>query len=137
MQEFNLSLPARLEAILYLKGKALSVSELAELAPSRYEMRSLAALSCAAAPANSPASRTPAFSGRCHGWEGGSQQIFRSAISSRCAGGTLLLAARGAQGLHWNFTVWAAPRGAGGSAPVQAQCRRWGSMQVMVRDLAP
>ena len=32
MQEFNLSLPARLEAILYLKGKALSVSELAELA---------------------------------------------------------------------------------------------------------
>ena len=32
MQEFNLSLPARLEAILYLKGKALSISELAELA---------------------------------------------------------------------------------------------------------
>ena len=32
MQEFNLSLPARLEAILYLKGKALSLSELAELA---------------------------------------------------------------------------------------------------------
>ena len=35
MQEFNLSLPARLEAILYLKGKALSTAELAELADAR------------------------------------------------------------------------------------------------------
>ena len=32
--EFSLSLPARLEAILYLKGKAMSASELAELADS-------------------------------------------------------------------------------------------------------
>ena len=65
----------------------------------------------------------------------------RSAISSRCIGGTLLLAACGVQGLHWNLTVWAAPRGLmvrhwfrpSIDSPSWTQ---WGSMSELVRDLA-
>ena len=67
----------------------------------------------------------------------------RSAISSRCIGWTLLLAACGAQGLHCNLTVWVAPRGGlvvlhwlrpSVDGPSWTQ---WGSMPVLVRDLAP
>ena len=66
----------------------------------------------------------------------------RSVISSRCIGGTLLLAACGAQGLHCNLTVWVAPRGGlvvfhwlrpSVDGPSWTQ---WGSMPVLVRDLA-
>ena len=55
----------------------------------------------------------------------------------------LLLAACGAQGSHWNLTVWAAPRGGlvllhwlrpSVDGPSWTQ---WGSMPVLVRDLAP
>ena len=54
--------------------------------------------------------------GWCYGWEGWGHYMFsRSAISSRCTRGMLLLAACGAQGLHWNLTVWVATRVAGGS----------------------
>ena len=64
------------------------------------------------------------------------------AMSWRHVGGTLLFAASGAQGLHWNLTVWVAPRGAGGfhrlrpsvDGPSKTQ---WGSMPVLVRDSAP
>ena len=64
------------------------------------------------------------------------------AISLRRVGGTLLLAACGAQGLRWNLTVWVAP----GGLVVLHRFRpsvdgpswtQWGSMPVLVRDLAP
>ena len=72
----------------------------------------------------------------------GHQNFSRSAMSWRHVGGTLLFAASGAQGLHWNLTVWVAPRGAGGfhrlrpsvDGPSKTQ---WGSMPVLVRDSAP
>ena len=66
----------------------------------------------------------------------------RSAISLSCIGGTLLLAACGAQGLYWNLTVWSHPGGLvvfhwlrpSVDGPSWMQ---WGSMPVLVRDLAP
>ena len=66
----------------------------------------------------------------------------RSAISLSCIGGTLLLAACGAQGLYWNLTVWSHPGGLvvfhwlrpSVDGPSWTQ---WGSMPVLVRDLAP
>ena len=67
----------------------------------------------------------------------------RSAISSRCIGGTLLLAACGAQGLYTGTSQcgshpgglvvfhWFRPSVDGPS------WTQWGSMPVLVRDLAP
>ena len=79
----------------------------------------------------------------CHGWVGwGTKTFSRSAISLSCIGGTLLLAACGAQGLYWNLTVWSHPGGLvvfhwlrpSVDGPSWTQ---WGSMPVLVRDLAP
>ena len=54
----------------------------------------------------------------------------------------LFLATSGAQGLHWNLTVWVATRVAGGFHRFRPSVdgpswTQWGSMPVLVRDLAP